>query len=275
MGEENRWDLHSHSGYSWDVVAGHDAAAMCAAALAAGLRGLAVTDHFDSVPQADVANRRRTGVFDITSLLADIAAAREAYPGLTVLAGLEYGEPQLNPGQIRALREEHSLDVILGSVHAIVVGNELLPVEDVLAREPVDAVMRCYLQQLLAMVEDSPIDVLAHLEYPLRYPSADGYRPEQHEDLYSQIVKTAARRGISVEYNTKSAPLLFDHIWPIIDGVAETTITIGADAHITEHIGRGVGEALTLLSERGFGACRQLSGRLCRRDHCRNAPPHW
>jgi len=273
VADDNRWDLHLHSSYSWDTAPGLDVTSVCAAAVRGGLRGLALTDHFDSVPDQGLANRRPTGVLDIARRSADIDAAREEYPDLTVLTGLEYGEPHLNPAQIKAVREEFPLDVVLGSVHAIVVGNELLPVEDVIARDPIDATMRSYLQQVLTMVEESPVDVLAHIEYPLRHGNIERYRPEMHTDLYTQIFSTAAARGISVEYNTKSNAPLLDQLWPIIDELDATTLTIGSDAHTAERIGHGVVEASRVLRRRGFGDCQHLPGRHCRHRNCHAAPP--
>jgi histidinol-phosphatase (PHP family) len=268
MPDQDLWDLHLHSHYSWDTPNDHDLNAICTTALERGLRGVALTDHFDSHPGDGVTNRRTTGMFDIADMLLDVARAREAFPRLGILVGLEYGEPHLNTSQARTVRHDHPLDLVLGSVHAIVVDGELVPVEAALARQHVSTTMRRYLWHVLDMVEESPIDVLAHIEYPLRHPNEGGYQPERDAELYTQIFTTAAARGISVEYNTKSATPLLHQLWPIIAEVDDVTFTVGSDAHGTEIIGHGFDEATDLLARQGFSGCRRFTGRLCRHGGC-------
>ncbi|XVQ09621.1 PHP domain-containing protein [Spirillospora sp. CA-255316] len=269
MADDDAWDLHLHSRYSWDTAPAHDLVAVCEAAIRAGLRGIAITDHFDSEPGAGVCNRRPSGDFDLTAMVRDVAAARESRPELTILSGLEYGEPHLNTRQAEAVRRDHAPDIVLGAVHAIVHDGDLLPVEDVFPHEGIDSTLERYLDHVLLMVEEAPIDVLAHLEYPLRYLPAGSHRPEQHADRYRHIISAAAIRGISIEYNTKSAARMLDRLWPVIDDVRDVTFTIGSDAHSADLVGHRVHDAARMLAGHGFGICRCSPGRLCRHLSCR------
>lgn len=246
-------DLHMHSTFSADARDG--IGAMCRAAVAKGLRFICFTEHLDLDP-AD----HGYGFFRRPAYLEAVTAARREFaPGLTILSGLEVGEPHEHPREFAA-EARQGYDMIMGSIHMVYgpfVGEPQL-------REQYDAaeIYDEYYRKMLAAVEHGGFDVLGHLDFPKRY-LGEGYDAPSIDQILAALV----RQGIAIEINTSSLRKGLAEPMPGPALVARyirqggERITIGSDAHSVPEVGAdiaaaaaipGVRERLGYFRERRF-----------------------
>ena len=98
-------DSHVHTEWSWDAPREANMVRSCEQAVAAGLPGVAFTDHLDfttwtdgdpiSAMDLDPHRYARMHVLDITGYLATLDDCRQRFPELRILSGVEIGEAHL------------------------------------------------------------------------------------------------------------------------------------------------------------------------------------
>lgn len=234
-----------------------------------GLPSIAFTDHADftrwtigpgiaahMVP-AQVARIGPDGMFtppplDVGSYLACVQRCRERFPGLRVLSGAELGEPHWHEDQVTSLLEAGLFDRVLGSVHSVVAdGTQMV---DLLVGhlEPAD-LMRAYLAEALRLASSpAPFEVLAHIDYPVRYwpATADRFDPADFEDEYRAVLGALARSGRALEINTVvPLPAEIARWWHEAGGQA---VTFGSDAHDPLAVAEGFSDAAAMAEAAGF-----------------------
>lgn len=236
-------DSHVHTQFSGDAVNG-SMETSCREAIDLGVPAIAFTDHADFTDEAEARNGFK-GHRDVLGYLVEIERCRAAFPDLTILSGVELGEPHWFPEQAEAIRTSGRLDRVLASVHCVKVDgiayNSGTP--GVLAADNVDDLMRQYLRETLALVESSQrFDVLAHIDYPARYwPGGTDYRESEFEQEFRAILAAAAERGLTLEVNTSRGRRLCPGqqvlLWWIEEG--GRLVSIGSDSHSPDTIGAG------------------------------------
>lgn len=153
-------DYHLHTRFSPD--SGSEPEAVCRRAVELGMREICFTDHFD-LNEHELACRD----FDIAAYLAEIERCRVLFAGeLTVLNGLEIGEPHLYQSGLRAALQGHSFDYLLGSIHWV--GDNLLGPQ-YLAKRNFTSACREYLAQVYATALVGPYHCLGHLDMVKRH----------------------------------------------------------------------------------------------------------
>ncbi len=243
------FDGHIHTHYSHDSTA--DPHAMCDAALAAGLGGIAVTDHCDIQWEIDVA----------TPIAQSFAAAqqlREDYCGrLKVLCGVEFGEALWQPEKAEAIAAAHDFDVIIGSVHAVRYPPFTVPFSWIVfpqfTEQQRHAYLEAYFRDMLALVEQGGFDVLAHPPCVLRYITGKyGYAVDltRFGDSIDAVLHAALARDIALEINT--AVPFAETIWQRYYALGGRRITLGSDAHTPDRVGDGLRDAAAQLRRIGF-----------------------
>ena len=182
----------------------------CEQAVAAGLPGVAFTDHLDFTTWTDGDQIGTTGLdphryarmhlLDIEGYLATLDDCRQRFPELRILSGVEIGEAHLWAASAAATVVKAGPggpDRILGSLHAIPYEGRLTAADDLFRRMPAADVMRRYLTELLRLVEGSDLfQVLAHLDFPRRmWPRAAGpYEEQAFEAKHHEIEGAANQR---------------------------------------------------------------------------------
>jgi histidinol-phosphatase (PHP family) len=261
-------DNHVHTEWSWDAPREASMVRSCEQALAAGLPGLAFTDHLDfttwtdgdpiSTENLDPHRYSRMHLLDVAGYLATVADCRQRYPELRILSGVEIGEAHLWAASATAAVAAAGVDRILGSLHAIPHDGRLTPADDLFRQLPAADVMRRYFGELLRLVEGSGVfQVLAHLDFPRRmWPQAAGpYEERAFEAEYRAVLRALAASGRILEVNTKS-PLVSTELlrwWREAGGRA---VSFGSDAHQPWRVGDKFKLAVDVVEAAGFRAGR-------------------
>lgn len=277
-------DSHSHSEWSWDARLGamEDS---CRQALASGLPAIAFTEHVDLVrwtlppderaamlarrperaPWFDDAGRLVLPPLDVAGYLECVERCRLRFPELSILTGVELGEPHWFAVEVTKLLETGRFERVLGSLHSLELDGSHVPVDIHFRAQPAGSMAlteltQVYLARTLEMVEsDAPFEVLAHVDYAIRgWPGgAAAFAPETFEDELRSVLRALSRSGRALEINTR-LPLhpRIVHWWREEGGRA---VSFGSDAHSPLSVGFGFREAAAMARAAGFRPGRQAA----------------
>ncbi|MBA2774344.1 MAG: PHP domain-containing protein [Nocardioidaceae bacterium] len=260
-------DSHVHTEWSWDAPNG-SMRASCERAVELGLAAIAFTEHRDhtvwrvALDQVDpddlLARLTEDGelhppAFDAAGYLAAVEKCRERFPGLTVLSGLELGEPHRHAHQVAQVMGSGRFDRVLGSVHSLADGEGYAEPAGLVGHRAALEVMRDYLAEVTALVcSDQPFEVLAHVDYPVRsWPTgAEPFDASALEEEFRHALQLTAHSGRALEINTK-VPLqsVILRWWHDEGGPA---VTFGSDAHDPDSIATGFRDAVHLAEAHGY-----------------------
>jgi histidinol-phosphatase (PHP family) len=248
-------DYHTHSSdFSPDAVSSMEE--LCEAAISRGVRELAITEHCDV--------NGWNGIpcdFDEEPYFAALDKLRLKYGGrLTVVCGLELGQPPQNSELATRYSSNPKFDFIIGSLH------NLNGEEDFYFLKYPDAktcqtLMERYFTELREMIVFGGFDVLGHISYPLRYIRGrdgldfdfSGYTAEL-EDIFRLL----AASGMGIELNTSGLRQPIGETMPVPDIVGlyrrcgGEIITLGSDAHAARDVGTGIAEGISVIRDAGF-----------------------
>ena len=264
-------DNHVHSQWSWDA-AGGSMERSCARAVELGLPSIAFTEHVDLarsvIPSAAAVPADFTAIgpdgrfqappLDLAGYLDCLERCRSLFAGLRILSGVEIGEPHWFKAQTSALVATGAYERVLGSVHALLVGDDAWFVGTLLGpHAPAGLsphnVMRSYLLEALRMIEaDSSFAVLAHLDYPLRtWPRSAGvFDPRTLEDEFRTVLRALATSDRVLEVSTR-LPLQAQVVrWWYEEG--GSAISFGSDAHRPEEVARRFAKCRAMAEAAGF-----------------------
>ena len=247
-------DTHTHSTFSPDAAA--SMAEMAAAAERIGLAGLAFTDHVEWVPEDEAYQFLAPDAY-----FAELSALRERYAGqLTLLAGIEVGNPHEFPAEAAACVQAHPWDIVLGSIHWIdhQPGWYASTYKDLGGLE---AAYEQYFVDLAALVEEGEFDVLAHFDMVRRDSWAlfEEVLPlEPYADQIQAILRRLIERGKGLEINTSGLrkgmatpqPDLTVLRW--YRELGGELLVFGSDAHCPEDIAQPFDRARELALAAGF-----------------------
>jgi histidinol-phosphatase (PHP family) len=259
-------DGHVHTEWSWDAPRG-SMEQTCARAVELGLPSIAFTEHAEfgvwapldpgRVPAWAQRYRQQDGtvvapLLDVEGYLGCVERCRALFPDLRILTGVELSEPHWHIRRTAELIELGGFDRKLASVHTVRHPDERLldPAE---AYHVLDgaAVVREYLAEVARLAAGSDaFDVLAHIDYPIRYWPGTRPDPRAFEAEYRHALRTLAGTGRALEVNTQ-VPLdpLIVRWWHQEGG---QTLTFGSDAHEPALLARGLRAAAAMVEALGF-----------------------
>jgi histidinol-phosphatase (PHP family) len=223
-------DYHVHTDNSYDSKT--PMIEMCAQAVSLGVTEIAFTDHFNNhLLDIDL------GFYDPKRYFDDIDFCRARFPMLTILAGIEVGEPHRWWRKARPVLESYPYDIVLGSLHWI--GNESVFSPNYYRARPPEKAYGAYFAELVRMIEHGGFDVLAHMDLPKRtaYDVYGVFDPRNWEDLIRPVWAACLRAGITPEINTKGWRIPVRQMHPSVDALhwyvdmGGKRLTIGSDAH--------------------------------------------
>jgi histidinol-phosphatase (PHP family) len=262
-------DNHVHSQWSYDTDERPSMVAACARAVELGVPSVAFTEHVDAhspqpgdgIHHRDLTWHRWSGrrPLDVAGYLASIAQCRDRFADLRILAGIEAGEPHLFGSVSAQVLATGRFDRVLGSLHLLPLDGHLIEGGQAMllhGAQRADEMMRCYLGELVALVQGSDVfEVLAHLDYPRRYWPEDAapFREKDFEQEYRYALHALAGSGRVLEINTASPLASVDLLrwWREEGGRA---VSFGSDAHVPWRVGDRFELARDVVEAAGFSA---------------------
>ena len=239
-------DYHTHSRFSPDGRDGF--AALLAAAKAAGLAELCVTDHCDisAGGSQEFPARERYKAFE--------EARGQNGTGVRLLLGIELGEAIFDLESARAAAAACPYDYIIGS-HHVLRGERDFYYFQYLSEEQCHQLLARYLAELAETAEWGGFDVLGHIDYPLRYMRRDGFAVSllpRYEPELRALYGLLAQKGLGIEINfgkwAEPDPALF----ALFRQCGGEVVTVGSDAHRAGDVGRGIAQGAAICREAGF-----------------------
>jgi len=178
---------------------------------------------------------------------------RATCPQLRVHSGVELSEPHWHTDEAAALIDRGCFERVLASVHSTRAGARNVDVSSRYGELEPDDVMRDYLLEAAAMVEEfGGFQVLAHIDFPVRYWPADAapYDPQDHEEEHRRVLRALAASDRVLEVNTQ-VPLHPQVLawWRDNGGRA---ITFASDAHQPDALAAGFADAVRVARAAGF-----------------------
>lgn len=253
---KNRIDLHMHTKSSFD--GNYSATEMTESAIKNELAAIAFTDHFD----VDFYERHNLGVRQQTSY-EDICSVIEKYSDkIRILRGIEMGQPTYDLALTEKSLERYEYDFIIGSIHNL---REMPDFGDLKYKEmeldEIYSLLDRYFEEELILAKWNGFDTLAHLTYPMRYIVQAGRNEvelSRYDDITDEIFKTLIANGKALEINTSGLRQPIGKTMPTENYVRRfrelggELLTLGSDAHFTEHVGAGIDNGYEIAESCGF-----------------------
>jgi histidinol-phosphatase (PHP family) len=229
-------------------------AAMARAAHAAGLAGVAFTDHVEWMPGDEA-----TGILKSPAYFAELDELRARYNGeMQLLAGVEVGDSHRFPAETREIVSAWPWDYILGSIHWV---DGQPGWEPEMFESGVAVAYARYFDELIALAQGGEYDVLAHFDL-VRRDSWAVCRQVLPVEPYAEAIREALRavvaRGKGLEINTSAWSAGLDEPCPgltILRWYRELggeVLVFGSDAHRPERVGADFDRARDLALVVGF-----------------------
>ncbi len=253
---KNRIDLHMHTSSSFD--GNFPASAMTESAIANGLATIAFTDHFD----VDFYERHNLGVRQQTSY-EDICSAQEKYSDkIRILRGIEMGQPTYELALTEKSLARYEYDFVIGSIHNL---REMPDFGDLKYKEmnldEIYSLLDRYFEEELLLAKWNGFDTFAHLTYPMRYIVQAGRNEvglSRYDEITDEIFRTLIANGKALEINTSGLRQPIGKTMPTENYVRRFKelggeyLTLGSDAHFTEHVGAGIDNGYEIAEACGF-----------------------
>ena len=257
-------DLHCHSDFSFDS----DTAAeeLCRVAFQKKIGILSITDHCEFMKTKPIYR----DYFDIESrIINENARLREKYAGrLTLLHGVEIGNPHNEPELVKGLLCRGQYDFVLGSLHFLEDDTDPYFLE--YTPQNADGYLKRYFSQTEEMVDGGDFDCLGHIDYMLRFMQRDAELPKSYLPYSGQIVRILEKLAVSgraLEINLRPFEsfgrlLLEPWVLKAFRDAGGKYITIGSDAHSAAQLANGYSAAVKMAAEAGFDALTIYKKRL-------------
>ncbi|PYG87457.1 histidinol-phosphatase (PHP family) [Ruminiclostridium sufflavum DSM 19573] len=256
-------DSHIHSNFSGDSDMKADSA--CRKAVEAGLSGLVFTDHVDyDYPDFD-----ENFLINLDQYFSFFTELRDSWKNkLDIRIGVEMGYQPHVVNEINKTLGKYPFDFIINSVHII---DHLDPYtgQFFMGKNQRQAYERYLLEILYSVSAYDNYDIIGHIGYVARYGDFEDkpLRYSNYPELLDQILKAVIEKGKGIELNTSGLRTDLQSSIPGRDilhryfELGGETVTIGSDAHRTEHIASCFKEAAEYLKEIGFRYAAHFEGR--------------
>ncbi len=248
------WDVHMHTSFSGDSdTAVQD---MIEMAISRNLDGICITDHLDF----DYPQEPDLFLLDLPRYDKEIRRYQALYADrIPVCFGIELGlQPHLADRHRRILCD-YAFDFVIGSSH-VVHGTDPYYPEYYHGRTEAEA-YREYFESILENIAAfDDFDVYGHIDYVVRYgPNKNNeYSYEKYKDVLDEILRVLIEKGKGIEVNTAGFKYGLGQPNPAQDvlfryrELGGEIITLGADAHVPEHVAYDFHKLPDLLKACGF-----------------------
>jgi histidinol-phosphatase (PHP family) len=188
-------------------------------------------------------NRIRMDIGDFPAYLEELERTREAFPGLSILCGVE---ADFVVGQEAFLEEflaSHPFDFVLMSVHFIHSWPEDQWVFDFTrVQRSIEQIYDDYLEEVRAGIRSGLFDSVAHFDL---IKVAGKPLLATHRGQVLEIFDLCRRQGMSMEINTSGSRKEIGECYPsgdisLLMAERGVPLTPGSDAHSAAHVGFGL-----------------------------------
>ena len=256
-------DYHMHSTFSCD--GNSTPRVMCRQAIRLGIPEIGFSEHWDVGPYESLPR-----FLQVEAWFEEIERLRCLYAGkLVIRAGIEISEPHLSPKETAAVLSRCPFDYVLGSVHYV--GPHFMFDPEYFRAHTADEVYRTYFNEVEEMLRSSDIDILAHLDVPVRTAAPIlGFDPHRYEGQIRRVLRRAVDRGIALDINTAGLRNPARNLMPdpiILGWYAEIGggyVTLGSDAHKSSQVGLHLDQALAAIRTAGLSGITQYEQRRAR-----------
>ncbi len=245
-------DYHLHTEFSFDSREKMDA--VCQKAVEEGIREICFTEHVEFAAE----DAREWPDFAKRQL--ELEKCRSLYGDrLTILSGIESGQPYREPEKERELFAKQEFDFVIGSVH--IVGNTGRPSKFPFQENNYLEYFRQYFTESKLLAEKCEFDVMGHVTFPFRYvPEAllEAYPIEGFRKEYMELFDLLASKGRGIEINTSGLRTSLKSTMPNVQIVkwfrecGGQIVTVGSDGHSARSACSGIVEGYRVLQEAGF-----------------------
>lgn len=253
---KNRIDLHMHTSSSFD--GNYSALEMTESAVANSLATIAFTDHFD----VDFYERHNLGVRQQTSYEDILSVVESCSDKIRILRGIEMGQPTYDVELTEKSLARYEYDFVIGSIHNL---RNMPDFGDLdyksMTEERIYELLGEYFNEMLLLAKWNGFDTLAHLTYPMRYIVQAGRNEielSRFDGIVDEIFATLIKNGKALEINTSGLRQPIGKTMPTENYVRRyrelggELLTLGSDAHFTEHVGAGIDEGYAIAERCGF-----------------------
>jgi len=225
-----------------------------------GLWGIVFTEHLALSEDLDPEHELSMRACELEDYLVEVDFARERYPDIRVVAGLE---ADYLPDRLEATARELSRSrarsdgarMVLGSVHFIGGWTFDDPAHvDEWESHDIDQAWREYFELWCDAARCGLFDVMAHPDLVKKF----GHRPAADPtELYREAAEAAAEGGVLVEVSTAGLRRPVGELYPGPDLLAAfhdagVGATVGSDAHNPTEVGYHIPEAYDALRSVGY-----------------------
>ena len=251
-------DYHLHSSFSGDSEASMES--MILKGIELELENMCFTEHMDMdytyIKAEDI------GMFDLNTkaYISKLQQLKEMYSDkIHIYLGVELGlQPHLSE-ELKQYVKEYDFDFIIGSSH---ICNKKDPYYPYFYENRSEE--EAYLEYFTSIVENiktfHQFDVYGHLDYVVRYgPNQDKeYSYIRYKEIIDQILTLLIKMGKGIEINTGGISYGLKELNPCTDIIKRyrelggEIITVGSDAHSTNHLCHGFDKASDVLKACGF-----------------------
>lgn len=270
------YDSHLHTLFSPDAPRddGCTVDLLCQTAIEQGLRGIAVTDHYELLEPGEDNPALCEYRFDPAAHAAQVAQAKARYGDrLHIANGIELSCPAFDPDAAKALCENGGFDFVILSCHR---DRGMIDFYDYMQEPHTAAEIRwsweTYLAELAEHIRTGCGDTLAHLTYPLRYYTGAGKADlidfdARYRDYLADLLRLLIDRDLPLEVNTSGlrdamgVTLPDEKVLALYRDLGGSRITVGSDAHSRQHVGYKIREAYARLAALGFRAVTVFEAR--------------
>lgn len=254
---KNKTDLHMHTSSSFD--GNYPAALMAQAAVENGLATIAFTDHFDVdfFERHNLDSRQKSSYEDICSVV-------DSFDGkIKILKGIEMGQPTYDLPLTEKSLARYEYDFVIGSIHNLRCMPDFGDLDyPAYTQAEIYSLLDRYFEEELLLAKWNGFDTLAHLTYPMRYIVQKGREKDvdlsRYDDITDEIFKVLISNGKALEINTSGLRQPIGKTMPTQNYVLRFKelggefLTLGSDAHFTEHVGAGIDTGYEIAENCGF-----------------------
>jgi histidinol-phosphatase (PHP family) len=229
---------------------------------------MAITEHLPMPEGMDPHSEVSMPACDLEDYLVEVDLARNRYPEIDIVTGVEADYLPDRMDEVRATleaatRRSDGARLVLGSVHLLGdwTFDDPRTVESWESRS-VDETWESYFATWCDACRTGLFDVMAHPDLVKKFGHVPGF---DRRELYAEAARVAADNGVLIEVSTAGLRRPVGELYPSGDLLrafcaAGVGATVGSDAHRPEEVGLEIDAAYDAMLAAGYDSARFPDG---------------